>query len=82
MFFSESGILTNQCYLAPCLKRVAWNCCSGPVETGTQSASTSGKQGTTHPHWREAFHLCVASTEQTLEVVVVHASGTSSKSLS
>ncbi|CAL8462063.1 g1594 [Coccomyxa elongata] len=51
---------------------------SGPVETGTQSASTSGKQGTTHPHWREAFHLCVASTEQTLEVVVVHASGSNS----
>lgn len=48
---------------------------SGPVETGTQSASTSGKQGTTHPHWREAFHLCVGSTEQVLEVVVVHASG-------
>lgn len=48
-------------------------CCSGPVDTGTQSASTSGKQATTHPVWREAFHLCVGSVEQVLEVVVVHA---------
>lgn len=48
-------------------------CCSGPVDTGTQSASTSGKQATTHPVWREAFHLCVSSVEQVLEVVVVHA---------
>ncbi len=43
---------------------------------GTQSASTSGKQDTTQPHWREAFHLCVGNMEQILEVVVAHAAGT------
>ena len=43
---------------------------------GTQSASTSGKQDTTQPRWREAFHLCVGNMEQILEVVVAHAAGT------
>jgi hypothetical protein len=50
-------------------------CSGGTIVTGSQSASTSGKQDTTQPHWREAFHLCVGSMEQILEVVVVHASG-------
>ncbi|CAL5228044.1 g11108 [Coccomyxa viridis] len=48
----------------------------GQNDVGTQSASTSGKQDTTHPHWREAFHMCVGSMEQILEVVVAHAAGT------
>ena len=47
----------------------------GQNDTGTQSASTSGKQDTTAPHWREAFHLCVGNMDQILEIVIAHASG-------
>ena len=53
----------------------AWGC-RGQNDIGTQSASTSGKQDTTQPHWREAFHLCVGNMEQILEIVVAHAAGT------
>ena len=47
----------------------------GQNDTGTQSASTSGKQDTTAPHWREAFHLCVGNMDQILEIAIAHASG-------